>query len=239
VVIDTGPDPGLLSECLGLLGVRQVDALVLSHFHADHVGGLDAVVGRVPVAAAYVTPVRDPPADAERVLTALATEGIPAYAVTAGDQLVWGDAGQVRAEVVWPPAARAARGGLGANSGSVVLDLTASGVRMLFTGDIEPEAARGVRRELAGERFDVLKVAHHGSAAQDEPLVTGLGARVALIGVGADNSFGHPSRTALGMLAETGTAVLRTDQDGSYALVVQDGALATVRRGRRPAGRSP
>src|SRR5690606_12321312 len=90
VVIDTGPDPQLLGVCLDLLGVRSVDALVLTHFHADHVGGLDAVVGLVPVAAAYVTPVRDPPVDADRVLDRLAAANIPSYAVTSGDQLVWG-----------------------------------------------------------------------------------------------------------------------------------------------------
>ncbi|WP_256840880.1 ComEC/Rec2 family competence protein [Ornithinimicrobium cryptoxanthini] len=244
VVIDTGPDPRLLGACLDLLGVRQVDALVLTHFHADHVGGLDAVLGQVPVAAAYVTPVRDPPADAERVLRQLTARDIPTYAVTSGDQLVWGDAGRVRAQVVWPPSrpsispgggaptpgGREPDLGRGANNGSVVLDLTVDGVRMLFTGDIEPEAARGVRRAVAGERFDVLKVAHHGSAAQDDGLVTGVGATVALIGVGEDNTFGHPSRTALSMLAETGTVVLRTDLDGTYAVVLDEGQLAVSAR---------
>src|SRR5690606_26418133 len=145
-------------------------------------------------------PVPDPPADAERVLRSLETEAIPTYAVTTGHLLVWGDGGQVSARAVWPPTDRVAGRGLGANNGSVVLDVTAEDVRMLFTGDIEPEAARGIRRELAGERFDVLKVAHHGSAAQDASLVTGLGARAALIGRGPANSFGHPSRPLPGPL---------------------------------------
>lgn len=244
VLIDTGPDPRLLAACLDLLGVRQVDALVLTHFHADHVGGIDALLGRIPVAAAYVTPVRDPPAEAEAVLGDLAAVGVPTYAVTSGDSLVWGDSGQVRAEVVWPPPERAGAGSLGANDASVVLDLTATppgvshedqpadGIRMLFTGDIEPVAARGVRRALAGEHFDVLKVAHHGSAAQDEALVAGVGAAVALIGVGEDNTFGHPSRTALSLLAEAGSVVLRTDRDGTYALVGTGAGLGIVRQQR-------
>ncbi|WP_228266626.1 ComEC/Rec2 family competence protein [Ornithinimicrobium ciconiae] len=234
LLVDTGPDPQLLAACLDLLGVRRLDGLVLSHFHADHVGGLDAVVGRIPVAAAYVTPVRDPPGEADQVLSALAANNIPTYAVTAGDHLLWGDVGQVSATVVWPPAERAAGESLGANDGSVVLDFTAStmgnGLRLLFTGDIEPGAARGVRRALEGQRFDVLKVAHHGSAAQDEALVTGVGATVALIGVGEDNTFGHPSRTVLSLLAETGTVVLRTDRDGTFAVVHDGQRLGVVQR---------
>jgi competence protein ComEC len=232
LLIDTGPDPQLLGACLELLGVQQIDGLVLTHFHADHVGGLDAVVGHLPVAAAYVTPVRDPPGDAQEILDELAAHGIPTYAVTAGDHLAWGEAGQVEAQVVWPPAERAGSLALGANNASVVLDVTVVDTRILFTGDIEPQAARGVRRALVGERFDVLKVAHHGSAAQDENLVTGVGARVALIGVGADNTFGHPSRTVLSMLARTGTVVLRTDRDGTYALVTDgNGGLGLISAG--------
>lgn len=231
VLIDTGPDPQPLGVCLELLGVRQIDGLVLTHFHADHIGGLDAVLGQIPIGAAYVTPVRDPPADAQEVLDALAAQEIPTYAVRAGDVLAWGEGADqvsgtavpaVVAQVVSPPAEQAGGLALGANDGSLVLDLTVAGTRILFTGDIEPQAARGVRRALAGQRFDVLKVAHHGSAAQDEALVAGVSARVALIGVGAENTFGHPSRTVLAMLAQTGTVVLRTDRDGTYAVVVDD-----------------
>ncbi len=255
VVIDTGPDPQRLTACLEQLAVQQVEALVLSHFHADHVGGLAAVLGQYPVGAAYVTPVRDPPAEAAVVLGQLAKAQVPTYAVTSGDHLVWGADGQVRASVVWPPAASAGGLALGANDASVVLDLTvapagargqqepADGIRLLFTGDIEPTAARGVRRALAGAQFDVLKVAHHGSAAQDEALVTGVRARVALIGVGEDNTFGHPSRTVLSLLARTGTVVLRTDRDGTYAVVGTETGLGIVRERRssplRPAGSRP
>ena len=235
VLIDTGPDPAPLRECLDHLGIAALDALVLSHFHADHVGGIEAVVGRLPVEVALVTPLQEPPRDAERVLRRLSAEGIPVRAVTAGEQLQLGGgstgSAPVRADVVWPTEAAAGltgRPGWGANDASLVLDLTAGDTRMLFTGDIEPRSAAAVRRALAGETFEVLKVAHHGSAAQDDALVTGARARVALIGVGADNTFGHPSPSVLRLLARSGTVVLRTDQHGAYAVVRHEGGLAVV-----------
>lgn len=230
LLVDTGPDSPEAARCLADLGVRQVDAVVLSHFHADHVGGLQRVLADFPVGAAYVTPVRDPPVEADRARNLLAEAGVPVFEVAAGDRLAWG---AVTAEVVWPP--RGAPATLGANDASVVLDLVAAdgGVRVLFTGDIEPASARSVRAAVAGEAFDVLKVPHHGSAAQDPSLLLDSGATVAMIGVGSENTFGHPTDAALDLLGSLGAVVLRTDVHGDYA-VLWDGSRLTLqtREGR-------
>jgi len=66
---------------------------------------------------------------------------------------------------------------------------------------------------------DVLKVAHHGSADTSAELVRAVRPRVALIGVGADNTYGHPTPSALETLAEVGATVTRTDQDGTAVVV--------------------
>lgn len=242
VVVDVGPDPALVGACLERLGVTQVDALVLSHFHADHVRGLSGVLDRLPVGAAYLTPVREPEPEAHEVTELLAEAGVPAYQVRAGDTLDWGS---VHARVLWP--GRAISSGSVANNGSIVLDLTVAppdggrgpavteaSTRVLFTGDIEPEAAAEVRRAIAGQDVDVdvLKVAHHGSAAQDAALVRGLRPEVALIGVGGDNTFGHPTPSALRLLGEVGAVVLRTDTGGDIAVTIGDsGDLAVANRG--------
>lgn len=231
VLVDTGAEPEPVAGCLRRAGVHHLDALVLSHFHADHVAGLPGVLQEVGLTRAYVSPVQDPPEEARRTLAALAEAGVPTQEVHAGDLLVWGG---VQAAVLWPePSAEAE---LGANDASIVLDLQVQGVRVLLTGDIETRAAAGVRRAMAGQEVDVLKVAHHGSAEQDRALVDQLSADVALIGVGADNTFGHPTASALSLVRRAGAVVLRTDLHGDVAVLVRDGVLsvATSRGRRRP-----
>lgn len=224
VVVDTGPDPDPVARCLRDLGVDHVGALFLTHFHADHVGGLEGVLDESRVDTAYLTSVRDPPDVAAATLAELADTEVPTRVVRAGDVLTVGAAA---VEVV-SPEERPVVGGSAANNASLVLDVTVAGTRVLLTGDIEPEAARAVRQAVAGRDYDVLKVAHHGSAAQDPALVEGASAEVALIGVGADNTFGHPAPRTLDLLR--GSVVLRTDLDGDVAVGRDDGALFVARR---------
>ena len=226
LVVDTGPDPAPVARCLRDLGVERVDGLFLTHFHADHSGGVEGVLGETEVGTAYLTSVRDPPDVAAAVLAELDLRGVPTQVVAAG----WTSAlGTATVEVV-SPGERPVVGGSAANNASLVLDVTVDGTRLLLTGDIEPEAARGVRDAVAGRDYDVLKVAHHGSAAQDPVLVEGARAEVALIGVGADNTFGHPAPRTLDLLRRSGSLVLRTDLDGDVAVARDGGGLVVHRR---------
>jgi competence protein ComEC len=88
----------------------------------------------------------------------------------------------------------------------------------IFLGDLgeEPQALMMAANRLG--RVDVVKVAHHGSADQDERLYETLAASVGLIGVGADNRYGHPTDLLLNILTGVGTTALRTDQDGLILL---------------------
>jgi competence protein ComEC len=143
--------------------------------------------------------------------------------------------GAVTLQAVWPLPDSTTRGpgdGSTANEASVVLVAEVRGVRLLLTGDIEPEGQAALARALPGLRVDVLKVPHHGSRYQDEGWLLSLGARVAVVSVGVDNDYGHPAATALDPLAEAGTRVLRTDRDGDVAVVTDGDDLSTVTSGR-------
>jgi competence protein ComEC len=105
-----------------------------------------------------------------------------------------------------------------------------AGLRMLLTGDVEPEGQAELARLLPGLQVDVLKLPHHGSPHQDEPWLLSLHPAVVLVSVGADNDYGHPAASALQPLEQAGADVFRTDQDGDRAVVAADGGLRVVTR---------
>ncbi|WP_223586304.1 ComEC/Rec2 family competence protein [Microbacterium sp. OVT16B] len=217
-LIDTGPDPDLLRDCLRSLGVERVDLLVLTHFDLDHVGGVDAVQGRVDR-------VLHGPSDAPddlRLLQRLAAGGAHLVDAASGLEGILGDASW---RVLWPQ--RGSSAFPAGNDSSVVVEFGGGGVpRSLFLGDLSAESQRMLQRTAhLGSDMTVVKVAHHGSADQDAGLYEALRPAVAVISVGEGNDYGHPRAEILAILQAVGAHVLRTDQRGRILIGMKDGAV--------------
>lgn len=231
VLVDVGPEDGGVDGCLRRLGVRTLDAVVLTHFHDDHVGDLAAAIDGREVGRILVTPVPDPQWAARQVVEIAARRSIPVHTVTAGDHV---ELGAVTATAWWP--ARTVAGGSVANNASIVLHVSVGEISALLLGDIEQEAGHALRLALARDPamaaaaadLDVLKMPHHGSSNVDEGFMEEITAPLAVISVGADNTYGHPTPTALAWARRHGARVLRTDRDGDVA-VVDGPALVTAR----------
>ncbi|WP_432157140.1 ComEC/Rec2 family competence protein [Streptomyces sp. bgisy153] len=216
VVVDAGPDPALVDGCLRTLGVTRVPLVVLTHFHADHVAGLPGVLRGRTVGAIETTGFEEPEEQVEFVRKEAAARGVPVGWAVVGERR---RVGAVDWQVLWPP--RPAPEADGPNDASVTLLVRSAGLRLLLLGDLEPPAQQALLRSPAARLLgsvDVLKVAHHGSAYQDPGLMRVVAPRVALISVGADNTYGHPAPTTLAALRATGAVVLRTDRDGALAV---------------------
>ncbi|MFB9311819.1 ComEC/Rec2 family competence protein [Nocardioides plantarum] len=228
VVVDAGPDPALVDGCLDRLDVERVPLLVLTHFHADHVDGLAGVLDGRETGAVWTTSLLDPPAAVDDVVAQSAAAGVVPTLPARGASRF----GAVVVQAVWPrpgPPVAGPGDGSTANDASVVLVAEVGGVRVLLTGDVEPPGQAALARALPGLDVDVLKVPHHGSRYQDLPWLLSVRAEVALVSVGADNDYGHPSRDVVDALTDAGTDVFRTDEGGDLLVVPTGGGGVRVR----------
>jgi competence protein ComEC len=228
VVVDSGPDPGLVANCLDRLGIATVPLLILTHLHADHVDGMRGVLDGRSIGMIGVGPGRDPAIAWATVLDRARLRGIPVVELHPGNR--WAVAG-LSIEVLGPE--REFRGtDSDPNNDSVVLRAERSGVRILMSGDVEVEAQQALLRSGADLRADVLKVPHHGSAKDLPEFLAAVSPTVAVIGVGLGNDYGHPSPELLDRLTAAGVSdIERTDTQGDVAVCLVDGRLADVHRG--------
>lgn len=232
VLVDTGPDPRPVAECLNRLGVTGLPLVVLSHLHADHIGGLSAVLADWPVGAVAVGSARLPEWAWRQVRSDADRAGVPVVWLSAGQQLDWPG---LTIDVLGPnhvdPRDSGEVSGTEINNGSVVLRASTRSGRVLLTGDVEFAAQADLLASTVDLSAEVLKVPHHGSRFTTPEFFTAVRARVAMISVGVGNRYGHPSPLTVGRLAGGGALVTRTDLDGDCAILRGDRGLEVVRRG--------
>lgn len=209
-LIDVGRAESPIRECLSALGVSHIDILVLTHFDVDHSGGFGALVGRVG------TVIHGPPDGDEDVSTIEMLRSGGARIVFAERGLT-GTLGRLNWRVLWPNDGNPREPG---NPSSVTVlfergtECDATCVTGLDLGDLPGEEQTILRLTGGLVPIDVVKVSHHGSRDQDPELYRRVRAPVALIGVGADNEYGHPTAETLDVLAGTGSVVARSDLNG-------------------------
>ena len=235
IVVDAGPagdqgDAGrrVVVPALERAGATRVALLVVSHAHADHLGGVPAVLNRFP--ADLVLEPGDPVADRLYLgfLDQLAERGARWRAARAGDTLV---VDSVRMVVLHPPAGWPELG-LDLNEDSAVLRLEYGGCRVLLAGDAGVVAEASMRGHVG--KVDLLKVGHHGSrTATGEAWLDELGPEAAVISVGTRNRYGHPAPGTVARLAAHGIGTWRTDREGTVTVRIRDGRLEVSGRHAR------
>jgi competence protein ComEC len=226
MLIDVGREPEPIATCLEKLGVTQIDLLILTHFDADHVGGLAGAMSRAEISEALISPFDDERAQVEATLAQLADANVPVSTAEVGDK---GSFGEV-SWVVAAPEPRAA-GAEDSNDASVILRVeTGEWLMLAFADAGERAQMRTVRLRnsllnRSGGKPLIVKVSHHGSADQYAELFEDLKPEVALFSAGISNSYGHPTKRALQIFEKAGSSIFRTDQQGSIALTMLDGSL--------------
>ena len=219
LVVDTGPDPEMMDDCLDTLDVAVIDALVVTHLHDDHYGGIEGAVRGRSLSALYYSTAED--RLPREVTAAAATAGVRAERLTDTTTV---HLAPLHVDVLWPTGGTAPTG---ENNASAVLEVVVPTperpVSVLLTGDLEEDAAAvllSAAPSLREDGVDILKIAHHGARNGGTALIEAVHPRLALISVGEDNDYGHPHPSILDALDGAGIAAARTDALGSFLVDV-------------------
>jgi len=197
-------------------GVRELDMIIASHPHSDHIGGIETIIRAMDVHKIIMPELPDAIVPTTRTYTdllqALYELGHNITPARAGD--VYNLGGGAQLTIIAPIMDYNS-----VNDMSVVSRLDFDDISFLFTGDIERRGELDLVTAGANLSADVLDVAHHGSrSSTSESFVIAVSPRYAIISCGIDNSYGHPRREVLDRLREHGASIYRTDLDGTIVI---------------------
>ena len=232
MLIDGGnrDDSQLVVSFLQDQGVEELEAVVCSHAHEDHVGGLPAVLAVYPTHAVYAPTRTYSSSIFDKFVYYTDQQGLTITIPQPGDGF---DLGQARVTVLGP-----VKSYPDTNNTSLVLRVEYGETAFLFTGDMETEAESDMLDYWEGRtdwNADVLKVGHHGSnTSTGYRFLNEVEPQYAVISVGEGNSYGHPHAEPLSRLNQEGAVILRTDKLG-HIQAVSDGKTITFTWGNQSA----
>ena len=225
MLIDGGnrDDSQLVVSFLEQQGVKELTAVVCSHAHEDHVGGLPAVLAVYPTKAVYAPTKTYSSSIFDKFVYYTDQQGLEITIPAPGDRF---SLGQAEVTVLGPVKSYAET-----NDTSIVLRVTYGETSFLFTGDMETDAENDMLDYWEGKvdwKTDVLKVGHHCSnSSTSYRLLNEVNPTYGVISLGKDNSYGHPHKEPMSRLNQAGVTILRTDELGTIQ-AVSDGKEVTL-----------
>ncbi|MBU4257061.1 MBL fold metallo-hydrolase [Patescibacteria group bacterium] len=219
ILIDGGPDNAVLSELAKNLPWwdRRIDLMILTHPHDDHVAGLIDVMKRYNVEKILYTGVVHSAPNYLAWLELIKENKVPLVIIDRPQTVKLGEDCELR--IIYPRLSLLGKAVDNLNNSSLVIKLIYGRTGFLLTGDIETEVEQELAKSGADLSADVLKVSHHGSdASNSQEFLEKVKAKIAVIQVGKDNDFGHPSLRVIKRLEKTGARVFRVDLDGTVKI---------------------
>ena len=216
-LIDTGDGKTDVAEVIRASGVRRLDFVVLSHGHSDHTGGFGSILSEFAPASLFVSE------DSTPSLMKAENDALEAgWKVTAagnGDNI---KLGRVTMSFIVADSFFGGRSDADENNASLCVVFSCTYGSIIVTGDLQKEGEEELCEGRAFPDVDVLIAPHHGSASGSGTKMLSLTSpEYAIISVGLKNSYGHPSKEAVGRLEASGAAVLRTDSGGGIGIVIR------------------
>ena len=209
-------------------GITYLDYVIVSHFDADHFQGLEYVINNIKVKNAIISSLGQNSKEYETFLNLAKKKKINIIYVKKGDSINFNNA---KIEILYPD--NEIINDNAKNNNALVCKLIYNNFSMLFTGDIEEIAEKKIlklyEKNKEKLRADVLKVGHHGSKTSSSyDFIKTVFPKIALIGVGKDNNFGHPNLGVIERIEKSGATIYRTDYMGEIELSIKSNGNMTI-----------
>lgn len=233
VMIDTG-DIEHRDQIVALLHkykVKEISKIIITHPHADHLGGMNAIFKTFKVDAIYDDGMPAGTGSYKNYLKQIKEKKIPYHVLKAGDEVDFFDG--VKFNVLGPvKVIKDQKGNSDFNNNSIVGRLTYGSFSMMFTGDAEQEEEKTILGKGGTLKSDVLKVGHHGSRTSTSPaFLKAVSPKNAFISCGQGNDYGHPHKVTIDKLEKAKVQIYRTDRNGTVTLA-SDGSSYRIEKER-------
>lgn len=205
--------------------IKKLDYIIISHFDADHAQGIEAVIDKIKVKNIVVSRQASQSVEYDKIIKMCKEKKIKIIDAKRGEKIVIDKYAYF--DILHPGDILLDDGKGGLNANAIVAKLnykTEKGLfTVLFTGDIEYDAEQELVKEYGNKlKADILKVAHHGSkTSSSQNFIELVKPKIALIGVGKDNTFGHPNESVLERLRDLKCKIYRTDENGEISIKVK------------------
>lgn len=219
ILVDGGPENFALNELIEIMPFfdKQIDLVILTHPHADHVSGLIEVLKRYRVDNILITGVDYESSEYAEFLKEISAQDMPVFLAESKTDFKFGE---VLVDILYPEKQLMFEQFDNPNNSSIAMMVKFHDKKILLTGDLELEGETGLIRTGADLKANIFKAGHHGSRTSSSlNLLKLVRPKIVVIQSGKENSYGHPHKETLNNLSKLGIKVYRNDQAGRVEFV--------------------
>lgn len=201
-------------------GYNDIDYLVATHPHADHIGSMTYVVNHMEIGAIYMPNATHDTPTYEKLLKAIQKKGYKIKNAKAGVNIV--DEDDLTVDVLGPEKIDEEN----LNNCSAIIKITYGNEKFLFIGDAEKYELNSIKADMSA---NVLKVGHHGSkTSTTKEFLKEVNPEYAVISCGVDNDYGHPHTSTLKLLKQFDVTCYRTDTQGTIVFTADKNGILDI-----------